>query len=377
MDAVFTIGIFLSFFIAFLLLTKKQKALTDKILAAWVSFIGIHLLSYYLYHLGYWEQNPHLIGITAPFPLLHGPMLFLYTRYSLLNTKKIMLKDYFHLTPVVAAYLYMTPFFFFYSAEKKIMVDNGLIDDYSLFSNVLLIAFFVSGITYSVLSYKQLNKHKRLLKANFSYEDKINLNWLKYCIWGIGLIFLTGSIIIILREGIGIVFPFNADLIFYTMIVVFIFSLGFFGIRHQDMFSDSTNKQLVKPLNAKTPAKYQRSGLKVEKAGQIHKKLLDFMNTEKPFLNPKLTLSNLADSIAVSPNQLSQIINQYEQVNFHDFINQYRVEEFIRIARENTSYSFLAIALDAGFNSKSSFNGVFKKHKGMTPSQYIYELKNS
>jgi len=77
----------------------------------------------------------------------------------------------------------------------------------------------------------------------------------------------------------------------------------------------------------------------------------------------------------ISPNQLSQIINQEAKVNFHDFVNNYRVEEFINRATTNKKYSLLALALDSGFNSKSSFNTIFKKQKGVTPSQYLSNQK--
>ncbi|MGC9332473.1 MAG: helix-turn-helix domain-containing protein, partial [Bacteroidales bacterium] len=70
-------------------------------------------------------------------------------------------------------------------------------------------------------------------------------------------------------------------------------------------------------------------------------------------------------------NQLSQIINQQAGVNFYDFVNKYRIEEFLHIAKKNKNFSLLAMALDAGFNSKSSFNYIFKKQKGLSPSQYL------
>ncbi|MBZ0099838.1 MAG: hypothetical protein K8F30_12170, partial [Taibaiella sp.] len=154
MEGIFISGIFLSFFIVFLLLTKKQKALSDKILSIWLAIIGIHLLGYYYYQIGYWELYPHLIGTTVPFPLLHGPMLFLYTLYSLRNDHKIRKIDFLHFAPAVAAYLYMFNFFFFYTAEEKRMIDRGEIQDYSLFALVLLIVILISGISYSVLAYR-------------------------------------------------------------------------------------------------------------------------------------------------------------------------------------------------------------------------------
>ncbi|WP_339736536.1 helix-turn-helix domain-containing protein [uncultured Sunxiuqinia sp.] len=372
MDAIFTSGIFMSFFIVFLLFTKKNKALTDRILAAWVAIMGIHLLGYYLYHLGFWELYPHLIGVTAPFPLLHGPMLYLYTLYSLRNDSKIRRIDYLHFAPVAIAYLYMAKFFFFYTIEQKRMVDRGEIDDFGLFSSILLIGFVVSGLSYSILAYRLTWKHKRQIDDNFSYDEGINLDWLRYCIWAIGIIFLTVTIILVTRELFEVPYSFNADYIFYTLIIVFIFYIGYFGIRHQDMFTHN-----VKDLKSSPPLpdeKYKKSGLNEALLEEGHQKLLDFMHAEKPFLDPKLTLSGLASALNMSPNQLSQIINQQEQMNFHDFVNRYRVDEFIHRASQNNRFSILAHALDSGFNSKSSFNSIFKKHKDRTPSQYIAQL---
>ena len=82
------------------------------------------------------------------------------------------------------------------------------------------------------------------------------------------------------------------------------------------------------------------------------------MATEKPYLEPKLSLAQLADSLGVLPNHLSQIINQYEGKNFYDFVNSYRVDEFIALAKKDTNKNFnlLGLAFEAGFNSKSSFN---------------------
>ena len=371
MNAIFISGIFMSFFITFLLLTKRHKALSDRILAIWVALIGVHLLSYYLYNLGYWEQYPHLTGITAPFPLLHGPFLYLYTLYSLRGDYRVRRADYLHFIPAILAYIYMFPFFFLYSAQEKALVDAGEIPDFAVFSSILLVAFIVSGLTYTILSYRLTLQHKRKINEHFSYQEGINLNWLRHCILGIAIFFLTAAVVVILREGLGIAFPFNGDYIFYTVIILFIFYLGYFGIRHQDMFTHNPESDKPHPQAADLLEKYKRSGVKQDRLQEMHAKLLRYMEEEQPFLHPKLSLSWLAQQLEITPNQLSQIINQTEQVNFHDFVNRYRIRKFLHLATQNKNFSLLAHALDAGFNSKSSFNGVFKKHTGMTPSQYL------
>ena len=146
---------------------------------------------------------------------------------------------------------------------------------------------------------------------------------------------------------------------------------GYSGIRQQDLFS---NTALNEEELVKTESEYKKSSLKLDVATKKHDELLELMKKEKPYLNPKLTLTELAQSLAVPTNHLSQIINQYEQVNFHDFVNKYRVEEFIQKAQNNKSFTLLAHAYDSGFNSKSSFNGVFKRLKSVTPSKYIADL---
>ncbi|KAA3608773.1 MAG: AraC family transcriptional regulator [Calditrichaeota bacterium] len=374
MDTIFTIGIFLSFFLAILLVTKKSKNLADTILGIWLFIIAIHLLGYFIYTLGFWDKYPHLVGTTLPFPLLHGPMLYLYTLYSLRNENKLRRLDYLHFTPALLCYLYMLPFYFTYTEEQKVLVDNGLLDYSALFSTVVLISFFVSGLAYPIISYHVLGKHKKLIDDNFSYDNCISLDWLKYSIWGIGAVYVSAVVISILREGLGMQFTFNADYIFYLIIILFVFCIGFFGIRQQNLFSENGINKKAQLVQEKQGADYKKSGLKSEVAKEVHQRLTKLMTEQKFYTNPKLTLNELAQSVEVSPNHLSQIINQYEEVNFHDFVNRYRVEEFIKNASAHKEITILSHALDAGFNSKSSFNSVFKKHRGLTPSTFIDQL---
>lgn len=347
----------------------------DKILAMGICIIGIHLLSYHIYSLGYWNKYPHLIGITVPFPLIYGPVLFLYTRYSLKKDSILQIKEYLHFAPVVFSYLYMYNFFFFYSGTEKLRVINGEVEDFSLFTSVLLVSFVISGFTYTILASIKLKKHQRMVDNNFSYDEHISLNWLKYSIWGIGLVFLAVAFVISMREGLGYEFPFNADIIFYTLIVVLVFFIGFFGIQHQNLFSNVSEPAQKELIQTQLPGEYKKSGLRQDVAESIHKKLLKLMAEEKPYLNPTLTLLDLSQKMDISTNYVSQTINQYEKVNFHYFVNEYRVDEFIRRAKSNNNFSFLANALDSGFNSKSSFNTVFKKFKDTTPSKYMASLK--
>lgn len=374
MNTVFTIGIFLCFFLQFLLMTKKNATMPDRILAVWMFVFGLHLFSYYLHWLDYWDIYPQLSGIHHPFPLLHGPFLYLYVLFSLRRNQQFNWQNYLHFVPALLFYVYMIPFLFFYTEEQKLMVNHGEIDDYSTFITFSIFAFIASAVGYAIASFRLLYQYETLSKQNFAYTETIDLNWLKVFIWGMGFTIVTTIIFIILETGLGVEFNFNTDVVFYVMIIALIFYLGYSGIRYKNIFSDdlSANQRIIEP---KTTGEYERSGLKAEEASKYHQNLIELMKTSKPYLEPKLTLSNLADELEISVNHLSQVINQYEGKNFFDFVNSFRVEEFKQRVLDpaNQNYSILAIALDSGFNSKSSFNQVFKKITGKTPSQYVAE----
>ncbi len=370
MEFVLNIGIVLAFFLGILLFSKKDKVLTDTILSIWLVAIGIHLTGYFLNYKGYWEVYPHLIGTTVPFPLLYGPFLYLYVLYSIKSTNHLQKMDYLHFAPALISYLCMIPFYFLYSEEEKMQVDKGLIDDYnSVFSIILLFGFILSGISYSVLSYRKLVQRKKVVEENFSDINHIELNWLRYAILGISSVFITAAVVIIFREVLGFQFPFNADILFYSIIVAFVVYIGYSGIRQQDLFSNTTIKEdeLVK-----TESEYKKPSLSVDVAEEKHNELLDLMKNEEPYLNPKLTLSELAQSLNITPNQLSQIINHNLNQHFFDFVNGYRIRKAMDILKnpEKKEFTILEILYEVGFNSKSSFNTEFKKYTNQTPTQF-------
>jgi AraC-like DNA-binding protein len=140
------------------------------------------------------------------------------------------------------------------------------------------------------------------------------------------------------------------------------------GLRQPEIFSGLNSAPLPMP-NSK---KYERSGLAPEKAEEHSAKLIHCMETAKPFKNAELTLQELAAQLSIPPNHLSQVINDKLGQNFFDFINGYRVKEAQQALRDPAKQhlTILAIAYEAGFNSKSAFNAAFKKHTDMTPSQF-------
>ena len=123
--------------------------------------------------------------------------------------------------------------------------------------------------------------------------------------------------------------------------------------------------------------KYERSGLSEKNAKIYSEKLLQLMKEEQPYKNSNLTLNQLAEMLSISPHNLSEVINTHLGKNFFDFVNSYRIEKVkAALADKNLQHlKLIVLAFEAGFNSKSSFNNIFKKFTNLTPSEYRKKLR--
>ena len=164
------------------------------------------------------------------------------------------------------------------------------------------------------------------------------------------------------------------SIIIFSSVSLYIFLIGYYGIRQGVIFTDSIDKESSSYLevNLESNEKYLKSPLNQDQAQSLLDRLLLFMEKEKPYLESKITLPQLAIRLETNPNYLSQVINEKLKQNLYDFINGYRVEEFKkRLKNEDAqNYTLFGHAQNSGFSSKSSFHEVFKKNTGQTPFQY-------
>lgn len=366
-------GIGINFFLLLVLLLKKEKSTADIILAVWLLLIGLHTLLFVVNLQPATLSTIHwILAAATPFPLLHGPFLYLYTAAStnMLPVKKTVWL--LHFMPAIIIIIALLPLYTMTAGEKmELYLSGGR--QYQAANVLLLLLIQVSGIAYVFSSFWLLRKHKQNIGNQFSYEEKINLNWLRYLIYSLFLIWL---IIIFVKKN---VFIFGAGVLFVTL-------LGLLGIRQVGIFGSGVAKaaepsrrlpaageeEWLLASNAKTK-KYANSGLTSEKAAEIHKKLGELMASEKWFTEPDLTLLALASRLKVHPNHLSQVINEREGRSFFDYINFLRITECKRLMTlpSTRQFTIIALAYECGYNSKSAFNKNFRKLTGQSPSAYL------
>lgn len=361
-------GFVLAFFCALLLLAKKHKSPADYVLMLWMLVSGFHLGAYYLLFTEQYVRYPGIIALASPFPLLHGPLLYLYT---LLQTNKQPLRPHhgLHFLALLLSYALFLPFLSLSSAEKVAVIQtNGKGFELPILLNGLLVCS--SGVVYIILSWRLLARYRRNLNEQLYNTERINLRWLQQLIVGLAAIWL------IVVSGLHDNFVFGAA-------TLYIFWLGFFGIQQVQVFSQRMPPHLVQTplknepdlmLSAEAiPVKYQKSRLTESELTDIYQRLLHLLDESQPYTDPNLTLNTLSDRLNVHPNYLSQVINSQAGKSFYDLINQKRVEAFLERLQHPSSqqYTLLGLAYDCGFNSKASFNRNFKKHTGSTPSEYL------
>ena len=231
-----------------------------------------------------------------------------------------------------------------------------------------------SSFLYPCLSLYLLFKHKSRIKNEFSYEEKINLNWLRYWIilsmlgfWFSFIIIWAGSF-----QWVDFLTSFQSVA---AALVVNIAVIGFYGVKQSTIFTRPQGSTIAPPNRIKME-RYASSKLKTSEAKSMADRLKTYMKQEKPYLDSQLSLEGLAHQTGMTKHDLSQVINDQLSTNFFGFVNDYRVQEFkARLTEPQFEhYTLLGIALETGFNSKSSFNSIFKKVEGMTPSEYKRSL---
>jgi len=335
-------------------------------------FLSLVLLQYVLYVfpdflfvIGLLDDFPHAVRIYVVGSLLLGPMTYFYVRACTEEDFEIKGMMWLHFVPAVLDFLYQLPFYLLDGADKLPYFYDFFLE--GQFQQPPLLTLFKIGqqLSYTILSIWLVFKYRNHLNNRTSYIDMTFHRWL--------LLFCVALTIPTLA---GFVFTFtdaNSSFLF-LMIGIFLMIIVAFSLLvvKPSIFQRFPHQITEEDAVETKKEKYESSKLQATQKEKYLQKLLTFVESEKPYESTDLTLAELSNQIGIPPHYLSQIINEKLNVNFLDFINGYRV----KAAKEKlvdpklTHYTILSIAYESGFNAKSTFYAAFKKHTGMTPSQY-------
>lgn len=363
-DPILYIGISQSFFAGLLVSTKKPLTIANRLMAAWLFLICIELVFALI--------NSRVIEMYA-FPFVaftYGPLLFLYVQSMTNPRRKISWLASIHFIPFLTFFVVSVIFRSFPLLRdlRSFFTPDRFISLRIVYST----CFFLSVTTYSILAFIEIKKHQDNLKNLFSYtSDVLTLNWLKI----LSISFYVAFVILFILGGlnmIGDIIPFDPYFVVFTFIALFSFVYSFHGIKQPVIFGQELIIDEDEKDEKKETEKYSRSGLKEKQAKEYLEKLIHVMETDKPYLDRDLSIHQLSVLTNIPRHHITQVLNEKHGKNFFTFINEYRVREVISRFSDpvNNNFTILAIAYDSGFNSKTTFNSIFKSQTDLTPSEY-------
>ena len=349
-------GLFLAVTLQFISNTNKKAntILSTILVLAMLMLIGRFL---YVRHLNYVIFQWSLVVDSIVF--LFGPLLFLYIKRFLFKGEKHTILPFYHFIPFVSLLIISLYFVVKFSAEEyyQYFLDDNLT---SLF-NIISIVMIVLNSAYVISSLVLIRKFKNSEKNIFSFNQNPLLFLYTFVIAFSICIFAW--LLSKINSFFNSYFSFITYDIIWVAIPVFIYVIGYFSLKQPELFR--------MPLEDK--AKEKKNRLSDGESVLLQEKLNSLMENDKVFLKSDLTLKDISDTLNTSTNNISWLLNNVYKMTFYDFINQYRIKEFIQKVenKEHLLHTILALSFDAGFNSKSTFNKAFKIFMNDTPSNYI------
>lgn len=357
------------FFSVGIILTKKSQS--DCFLAAFLivlAFIPIHELILWgsVFKLTVRNNYPSIYFMTGFAYYIDTVLLYFYIKSLTFKKFKIQSRDYKHLIPLSIFLLYLVVFFYARPFDERVAMIND--ESFAYSSSYVAMDLFCKLIRVfnCVICLIAVNRYKHILESTQSKVEITSISWLKILVVGFFVVttieLLLSSIkVIALTTDINIIWYEVLGLSGYYALFIIVNILIFTSIRLFSSISQVKQDETVKPFTG-DPAIYEQFVEQIKQA----------MDKEKHFLIPDITLDMLASEINISAKNLSTTLNRKFNMNFYEFINNYRIEEakLRLIAPHSRKKTITQIYLEVGFNSKSVFNTFFKKSVGLTPSQY-------
>lgn len=338
------------------------------------------------------EWDKFYIAALFPAWLLLGPMLWLYVDGLTSKTPwRIRRQHVLHLLPFAFG-LVVAGFILNLNPEMHQLIFEGGADIDSGFELVVVMNMFLAMLLWAIQSgyyviriTVRLTRYRKQLKDLFASNEQRELGWLSWVLiittstWLLSFASLTTTLI---QD-----YPLFGYQMGFTLLLVLVWTLAYWGLRQKPGFDGRYIDEKIITVESDVPSenstdtegekKYERSALSSEQAQRIADKINAAMELEQLHLDSSLSLHKLAQHVAISPNYISQTLNETMGTNFFDFVNKWRIETAKPkiIANEDT---VLNIAMEVGFNARSSFYKVFKKETGKTPTEFrkLHAIQN-
>lgn len=344
-----------------------EKTHAYRALALFLALSALSGLELLFDQTGVYTRAPELIGIIWPFRLFYGPVLLVYVlEMTGAPQASWPMKRRLKVWGTAVAAFTLSLSFFLLPAPLRQSVYNLSDTQAPLGWLVVLgfsILFLVLTLGYLGAAFWVLARHVQTVRELFSNLENRTLSWLR----GVLLVMLAAWSWGVLKTAfpLPVISSPWVDLSDALVECAWISVVGLFGLWQRPVFRQNAES----PVLVEPSAKYARSALAEERQVMIAEKLERLMRAERVYRDPLLSLSTLADRMAVTPNHLSQTLNDRLGQSFFDYVNQWRVKDALARIAETTD-PLLTIAYDVGFNSRSTFNLAVKKQTGQAPSAF-------
>lgn len=305
------------------------------------------------------------VYLSNVFYLLIGPFVYTYIRRLLFYENDKYHLKYYHYLPVVFYLIYGV-----FHINSYDSIEN--ISNYRTYLFFIVEVLFFTSITgYLIKSYNLFTYYKRneIKELSFSPNSIQYIQLTLLCLALYMLFWLLG-----IFELFGIITWIKRPLIYDISCLIFgvqIYIVSFYNLKFPEIF------KIPFPSNDKNALK-KKNTLDEKEIHKIQNLVKSYFEIEKGYRRPELSLSILANEINTTTNKLSWVLNNIYKKTFYELVNEYRVADFSQRINQNMhkEFTLIAIAVEVGFNSKSTFYKAFKEITKMTPSEYIRKIRN-
>jgi len=383
LNTLYYIGAIQGLILSIILFNVKTNRISNRLLGLLTLLWAIILTVFALQSIWIYNRFPHLIRVFFQLLFAWFPLLYLSVKYLFSYHKKFNRNDILHFLPMFISILLNIPFYL-KSAEEKVAITYEGSGYYHIIELIGSDVISLQGIVYSILSLIVINRYKkRVVNLRSSLDEKIISGYrtgviMALSAWCIGII---GNEF----EKRGLSTGIDLFGVVYLIFVAIIYWLSILTLRSPEVFKLSKDE-----ASEVLPERAKKDGLAGEtfagtepgdgsglfqndkELSELNDRLVEFLEKEKPFLDPDLSLEDLSKKLGVSRHKLSAVINQFQKMNFFELINSYRVKEVIKMMANpaESAKKMYELGYDAGFNSKASFYRVFKQMTHKTPVEF-------